>query len=176
MVALIAILFVLAVPVIFFLRHVLGGMVGLYRVVPVNEAHIRILRNSKMIFSARQSKSAYWVIPFITKLHKLPLCNLAIPVNDIKLNDKNMAKFVCDIMCFVNIKDISLAVERLILTDTTKEMGFDFIRLSEDLRAIMESVGRTVTTKQTLLDIYMLHFLGSGHNQGSGAGIPKMGH
>jgi uncharacterized membrane protein YqiK len=130
-------------------------MFGLYRIVPVNESHIRILRNSKTIFSARQGKSAYWVIPFITKLHKLPLCNLAIPVNDIKLNDKNMAKFVCDIMCFVNIKDIGLAVERLILTDTTKEMGFDFIRLSEDLRAIMESVGRTVTTKQTLLDIYM---------------------
>ena len=148
-------LIVIAIPVIYFLRHILGGMVGLYRVVPVNEVHIRILRNSKTIFSSRTGKSAYWIIPFITKLHKLPLCNLAIPVNDIKLNDKNMAKFVCDIMCFINIKDIGLAVERLILTDTSKEMGFDFIRLSEDLRAIMESVGRTVTTKQTLLDIYM---------------------
>jgi flotillin len=146
---------VVAIPVIFVLRHVLGGMVGLYRVVPVNEAHIRILQNTKSIFSSRVGKSAYWVVPFITKLHKLPLCNLAIPVNDIKLNDKNMAKFVCDIMCFINIKDISLAVERLILTDATKEMGFDFVRLSEDLRAIMESVGRTVTTKQTILDIYM---------------------
>ena len=71
------------------------------------------------------------------------------------MNDRDMAKFVCDIMCFINIKDIGLAVERLILTDTSKEMGFDFIRLSEDLRAIMESVCRTVTTKQTLLDIYM---------------------
>ncbi len=148
-------LVVIAIPVIFVLRHVLGGMIGLYRVVPVNESHIRVLQNSKSIFSARTGKSAYWVIPFITKLHKLPLCNLAIPVNDIKLNDKNMAKFVCDIMCFINIKDISLAVERLILTDTTKEMGFDFVKLSEDLRAIMESVGRTVTTKQTILDIYM---------------------
>lgn len=140
---------------IYLLRHILGGMLGLYRVVPVNEAHIRILQNTKSVFSARTGKSAYWVIPFITKLHKLPLCNLAIPVNDIKLNDKDMAKFVSDIMCFVNIKDIDLAVERLILTDTTKEMGFDFTRLSEDLRAIMESVGRTVTTKQSLLDIYM---------------------
>lgn len=149
------VLIVIVVPVLFVLRHVLGGMFGLYRVVPVNEAHIRVLQNTKSIFSARTGKSAYWVIPFITKLHKLPLCNLAIPVNDIKLNDKNMAKFVCYIMCFINIKDISLAVERLILTDTTKEMGFDFVRLSEDLRAIMESVGRTVTTKQTILDIYM---------------------
>ena len=127
----------------------------MYKVVPVNEAHIRILQNSKMTFSARQGKSAYWVVPFITKLHKLPLCNLAIPVNDIKLNDKNMAKFVSDIMCFININNIDLAVERLILTDTEKELGFDFVKLSEDLRAIMESVGRTVTTKQTILDIYM---------------------
>jgi len=139
----------------YLLRHILGGMFGLYRVVPVNEAHIRVLQNTKSVFSARTGKSAYWVIPFITKLHKLPLCNLAIPVNDIKLNDKDMAKFVSDIMCFVNIKNIDLAVERLILTDTTKEMGFDFTRLSEDLRAIMESVGRTVTTKQSILDIYM---------------------
>ena len=139
----------------YFLRHILGGAFGLYKVVPVNEAHIRILQNSKMTFSARQGKSAYWVVPFITKLHKLPLCNLAIPVNDIKLNDKNMAKFVSDIMCFININNIDLAVERLILTDTEKELGFDFVKLSEDLRAIMESVGRTVTTKQTILDIYM---------------------
>jgi flotillin len=141
--------------VLFVIRHVIFGALGLYRVVPVNEAHIRVLQNTKSIFSTRTGKTSYWVIPFITKLHKLPLCNLAIPVNDIKLNDKNMAKFVCDIMCFINIKDIGLAVERLILTDTTKEMGFDFLRLSEDLRAIMESVGRTVTTKQTILDIYM---------------------
>jgi len=139
----------------YFARHILGGMVGLYRVVPVNEAHIRILQNSKSIFSARTNKSAYWVVPFITKMHKLPLCNLAIPVNDIKLNDRDMAKFVSDIMCFINIKNIDLAVERLILTDTTQELGFDFTKLSEDLRAIMESVGRTVTTKQTILDIYM---------------------
>lgn len=143
------------VVLLYFLRHILGGMIGLYRVVPVNETHIRVLQNTKSVFSARVGKSAYWAVPFITKLHKLPLCNLAIPVNDIKLNDKQMAKFVCDIMCFVNIKNIDLAVERLILTDTTQEMGFDFTRLSEDLRAIMESVGRTVTTKQSILDIYM---------------------
>ncbi len=155
MVMIIGVSAAVAVMVLYFLRHVLGGMVGLYRIVPVNETHIRVLQNTKSVFSARTGKSAYWAIPFITKLHKLPLCNLAIPVNDIKLNDKQMAKFVCDIMCFVNIKNIDLAVERLILTDTTQEMGFDFTRLSEDLRAIMESVGRTVTTKQSILDIYM---------------------
>jgi uncharacterized membrane protein YqiK len=146
---------VIAITVSYFLRHIIGGMFGLYRIVPVNEAHIRVMDNKKQVFSCRTNNSAYWVIPFITKLHKLPLCNLAIPVNDIKLNDKDMAKFVTDIMCFVNINNIDLAVERLILTDATREMGFDFVKLSEDLRAIMESIGRTVTTKQTILDIYM---------------------
>lgn len=146
---------IIFIAIFYTCRHIIGGLFGLYKVVPVNESHIRILQNTKSVFSARHGKSAYWVVPFITKLHKLPLCNLAIPVNDIKLNDKNMAKFVCDIMCFININNIDLAVERLILTDTEKELGFDFTKLSEDLRAIMESVGRTVTTKQTILDIYM---------------------
>lgn len=138
------------------IHRLIGGFFGLYKVVPVNETHIRILMNKKDVFCSRDNyRSSYWYIPFITKLHKLPLCNLAIPVNDVKLNDKSMAKFVCDIMCFVNIKNIELAVERLTLTDTREEMGFDFVKLSEDLRAIMESIGRTVVTKQSILEIYM---------------------
>jgi regulator of protease activity HflC (stomatin/prohibitin superfamily) len=145
----------IAISGLFFSKEVLGGIFGLYRVTPVNEAHIRILMNKKDVFSSRTKRTAYWYVPFITKLHKLPLCNLAIPINDIKLNDENMAKFVCDIMCFININNLELAVERLTLTNTQDELGFDLVRLSEDLKAIMESIGRTVTTKQTLLDIYM---------------------
>lgn len=149
------ILGVVVLVIAYFIRQFIGAIFGLYRIVPVNEAHIRVMGNTKKIFSARTKSSAYWIIPFMTKLHKLPLCNLSIPVNDVKLNDKNMAKFVCDIMCFINIANMELAVERLSLTDASREMGFDFQKLSEDLRAIMESVGRTVTTKQTILDIYM---------------------
>ena len=133
----------------------LGGAVGLYKIVPPNEAHIRVMGNRKDIFSHRTGRSAYWITPFITKINRLPLCNLTIPVENIKLNDKNMAKFVCDITCFVNIKDLELASERLLLSDAEKQMGFDFVKLSEDFRAIMESVGRTVVTKQSILDIYM---------------------
>jgi len=146
---------VVGLALCYIIRHIVGGLFNLYRVVPVNEAHIRILKNKKEIFSSRMTKSAYWYVPFITKTHKLPLCNLAVPVSDIKLNDKNMAKFVCDIMCFININNIDLAVERLSLNHSSSDLGFDFVKLSEDLRAIMESIGRTVTTKQTILDIYM---------------------
>lgn len=139
----------------FFTRNIIGGMFGLYRIVPVNEVHIRIMDNKKQIFSSRTGKSSYWVVPFITKLHKLPLSNIDIPTDNIKLNDINMAKFVCDIMCFINIDNIELAVERLTLTSVTSQLGFDDERLGSDLRAIMESIGRTVATKQTILEIYM---------------------
>lgn len=152
---LIAILVLVVLGILFSGRQILGGMFGLYRIIPPNEAHIRIMGNKKDIFSHRAGKSAYWIVPFITKLNRLPLCNLTIPVNDIKLNDKNMAKFVCDIVCFVNIKDLELASERLLLSDAEKEIGFDFVKLSEDFRSIMESIGRTVVTKQGILDIYM---------------------
>ena len=151
----VAILVVVGIILIVLFHRMFGGMLGLYRIIPPNEAHIRILMNKKDIFSHRAGKSAYWYVPFITKLNRLPLSNLTIPVNDIKLNDKNMAKFVCDIVCFVNIQDLELASERLLLSDAEKQMGFDFMKLSEDFRAIMESIGRTVVTKQTILDIYM---------------------
>ena len=128
---------------------------SLYRIVPINEAHIRVMMTKTKIFSSRTQNSAYWFIPIITKLHKLPLSNLAIPVNDVKLNDKDMAKFVTDIMCFVNIENLELAVERLTLTDVSSDLGFSLDRLQEDLKAILESICRTVATKQTIIDIYM---------------------
>lgn len=161
---------------LYFLRHILGGMFGLFRIVPPNEAHIRIMRNKKDIFSIRNGKTSYWLIPFITKLNRLPLSNLTIPVNDIKLNDKNMAKFQCDLVCFVNIKDLELSVERLVLSNLEKEMGFDFVKLSEDFRSIMESIGRTVVTKQTILDIYMnRHLLSDAITKEVGSVFPKWG-
>ncbi|MCG3177226.1 MAG: hypothetical protein MOGMAGMI_02194 [Candidatus Omnitrophica bacterium] len=161
---------------VYFLRHILGGMVGLFRIVPPNEAHIRVLKNRKDIFSIRSGKTSYWFIPFITKLNRLPLHNLTIPVGDIKLNDKNMAKFQCDLVCFVNIKDLNLAVERLVLSSVEKEMGFDFVRLSDDFRSIMESIGRTVVTKQTILDIYMnRHLLSDAITKEVASVFPKWG-
>jgi uncharacterized membrane protein YqiK len=138
--------------------NILGGMVGLYRIVPADEAHVRIMGNSKEVFMSREynkvkKKSAYWVVPFITKITRLPLTNIRIDVPDVKLNDSDMAKFMCDIVCFVNISDPLLAAERTGITVTQKR--YEGVEdLSEDFRAIMESIGRTVGTKQTILEIY----------------------
>jgi len=147
---------VLGVVAGLFLVGVLLVILGLrFIIVPANECHVRIMFNSISYFSKREGKSSYWKIPIITKVHRLPLSNLAVPVNDIKLNDKNMAKFVCDVVCFITIKDLPLAVERLMLTTAQEELGFDFSKLAEDFRAIIESVGRTTVTKSSILEIYM---------------------
>ncbi len=170
------IIFVIVLIPLFFLRHILGGMLGLYRIVAPNEAHVRVLRNTKEIFSIRSGKTCYWYIPFITKLNRLPLSNLTIPVDNVKLNDKNMAKFQCDLVCFVNIQNLELAAERLALSNLEKEMGFDFVKLSEDFRSIMESIGRTVVTKQTILDIYMnRHLMSDAIIKEVGSVFPKWG-
>lgn len=141
------------------LLNMIGGIIGLYRVVPVDESHVRVMFDKKDVFMSREGYNpSYWVVPTVTKIIKLPLTNIRIDVPDIKLNDKNMAKFMCDIICFVNISNPLLAAERTGITFTQtryegKQMNID--SLNNDFRAIMESIGRTVATKQTILDIYM---------------------
>lgn len=149
---------------------IVGGAVGLYKIVPVNEAHVRVMFNKKEVFMSRKKakvdateelkpdteeyKSSYWTIPFVTKVTKLPLSNLRIDAPDIKLNDKNMAKFMCDVVCFVNIDNPILAAERTEITVSAQRYeGIDV--LTEDFKAILESIMRTVATKQSILDVYM---------------------
>lgn len=148
----------------------IGGMVGLYKVVPVNEAHVRVMFDKTEMFSSRvmknekggqqpvEGKRSYWVIPYATKIHRLPLTNIRIDVPDIKLNDKKMAKFVCEIVCFVNIVNPILAAERTDITiakDAYEERLLGVKNVADDLRTIIESLGRSVATKQGILDIYM---------------------
>lgn len=134
--------------------NILGGALGLYKVVPVNEAHVRVMNGKREEFSA-DTKPHYWVIPFITKLQYLPKTNLRIEVPDVKLNDNDMAKFSCDMVCFVRIKDVLLAAERTQLTVLNQEYEDGMGRVAQDFRAILESIGRTVATQQTILELYM---------------------
>lgn len=142
--------------------NIIGGAVGLYRIVPKDEAHVRIMGNKVEVFMSRTVKDktykpSYWIIPFITKIVRLPLTNIRIDVPDVKLNDSNMAKFMSDIVCFVNIENPMLAAERTGIT--VQDMRYEGKKkgvadLANDFSAIMESIGRTVATKQTILDIY----------------------
>lgn len=133
-----------------------GGVLGLYKVVPPNEAHVRVMFDKKEVFMSREGyKPSYWKVPFVTRMTQLPLTNIRIDVPDVKLNDKDMAKFMCDVVCFVNIKNPIEAAERTEIT--TEEIRYEdkLPGIANDFRAVMESVGRTVATKQSILEIYM---------------------
>ena len=141
------------------LLGIVGASLGLYKIVPIDEAHVRIQGNSRKVFMAgmykgKECKSSYWKIPGITRITKLPLSNIRIDVPDTKLNDSDMAKFMCDLVCFVHITDPLLAAERTGLTTEKIRYEGGFKQISEDFRAIMESVGRTTAAKQKILDIY----------------------
>lgn len=140
----------------------IGATLGLYKVVPTDEMHVRIMNNKREIFMSgkyqdKEMPSSYWIMPGVTKISKIPKTNLRIDVPDIKLNDSEMAKFQCDVVCFVRIVDPILASERTGITSSQdrfegKVMGLE--TLASDFRAIMESISRTVATKQTILEIY----------------------
>lgn len=139
--------------------EIIGGMFGLYKVVPTDEAHVRILNNRREVFMSGKykntdMKSGYWVVPGITKLSKLPLTNISIPVEDIKLNDINMAKFVCDVVCFVKIDDPVVASERTGVTVEKERYEDGLENLSNDFRVMVESNARIAAAKQTILEIY----------------------
>jgi uncharacterized membrane protein YqiK len=137
------------------IHKILGGALGFYNIVPINEAHIRVLQGERKVFSNREGyKGEYWTVPFITKMQRLPLTNIRIDVPDVKLHDKEMAQFMCDIVCFVNIDNVTLAAERTTLTAEERYYTESVKVVANDFRAIMESISRTVATNQTLLEIY----------------------
>jgi flotillin len=147
-----------------------GSIFNLYRIVPVNEAHVRVMFNKRDVFMSRAKansksdelrednlldyKPSYWYVPFVTSVTKMPLDNIRIDVDEVKLNDKNMAKFTCDVIVFVNIDNPLLCAERTALTTESVYYEGKMPQVSKDFAAIIESNMRSVTTKFDLLEIF----------------------
>ena len=167
----------------------LAILLGVHKVVPVDEAVIVVNRFGKKEYSSRKEDIIEVSPPQIdkttklvtkpgeykrvhrrqnpeypsygkfTKVHRIPLENLRVEVQGIKLNDSNMAEFQCDVVCFVHINDPMLAAER---TNIGKEKvryedrrgAISESQLAADFRAILEAVCRTTATQQTILEIY----------------------
>lgn len=104
----------------------------------------------------RDPNPVYYKFGPFQQVRKVPLKNVAILVKGIKLNDSNMAKFECDVACFVHVSNPITAVTRVKLTDEGRGMltGLGNLEISEDFEAIIESVSRTAATQQDILDIY----------------------
>jgi flotillin len=128
-----------------------------YTVINPNEAHVVTkLGRGRKVYSPKVdtdgktlAKTAYFYIPFLMKRQTLALTNIKLEINDIELHDKEVAPFLCDVVCWFHVVDPALATERL---DLDHEEG-TFGSVTESLKNLVPAVAREVAMKQEVLDI-----------------------
>lgn len=127
-----------------------------YKVIPANEAHIVVIMGSgSRIYSpvggiSTKAKTAYFFIPFLMKRYVMPLTNVKLDIQDIQLNDMEMAPFEADVVTWLHIEDPVKAAERL---DFSSQNSNVFTGLHQDLQAIVQAIARAASMKQEILDI-----------------------
>lgn len=125
-----------------------------YKVVGSNEAHIVVfMGRGRKIYSpvaaeGVKAKTAYFFFPMVMKRYIMPLTNVKDDIQNIPLNDKEMAPFVCDVVAWLHIEDPVKAAERLDFSS-----GNAFTSLHQDLTAIVQAIARASSMKQEILDI-----------------------
>lgn len=77
----------------------------------------------------------------------MPLTNVKMMVENIDLNDKEVAPFMCDVATWIRISDPKLAAERLNLS-----VGA-FASLEADMVEIVQAIARAVSMQHEILDI-----------------------
>lgn len=133
------------------------AVISTYTVVQPNQAHIVTrLSGGRKVYSpklnqdgSQPNKTAYFYVPGLMKRQILPLTNIKMEINDIELHDKEVAPFLCDVVCWFHIVDPALASERLDLEHREGTFG----SVVESLRLLVPAVAREVAMKQELLDI-----------------------
>lgn len=124
-----------------------------YKVIGSNEAHVVVIMGSgRKIYSpvageGVKAQTAYFFIPFLMKRYIMPLTNVKLDIQDIQLNDMEMAPFECDVVTWLHIKDPVKAAERLDFSTNV------FGTLHQDLIAIVQAIARASSMKQEILDI-----------------------
>ncbi len=125
-----------------------------YKVISPNEAHIIVfMGRGRKIKSPVQKdgvdgRTSYFFIPFLMKRFVMPLTNVKLDINDIPLNDNQVAPFVCDVNTWLHVADPVKAAERLDFNG-----GDVFGSLHKDLAAIVQAIARAAAMKQEILDI-----------------------
>lgn len=130
-----------------------------YQVVDANEAHIVVfMGRGRKVYSPKtldkdgnqlKSKTSYFFFPGFMKRQILPLTNVRMEIDDIHLNDLNVAPFICDVIAWLHIEDPIKAAERL----NFHHDGGMFGSLEEDLHNMVNAIARAAAMKQEVLDI-----------------------
>lgn len=132
-------------------------LMSTYTVVQPNQAHVVTrLSGGRTVYSpkidtagAATHKTAYFYIPGLMKRQILALTNIKMEINDIELHDKEVAPFLCDVVCWFHIVDPALAAERLDLEHRDGTFG----SVMESLTNLVPAIAREVSMKQEVLDI-----------------------
>lgn len=127
---------------------VIAFFAGAYTVVPPHEAHVVVSRGKgRKVYCARTGyESSYWRWPIVQKRAIIPIENVQIPVNDIPLRDRNMAKFEGDVVSWLNIVDPLLAAERIGGRTRIED-------ITSDVQNVIRAVTRNMSMYWTIIDI-----------------------
>jgi len=141
-------------PILLLIAAVAIGLLLLansYTVVPPDEAHVLVSRSKgRKVYCTRAgieyAGSAYWKVPFIQQRAIIPLENIQLAIDDIPLRDKAMAKFLADVVAWLNIDNPLLAAERV-----GKIKGVESV-ISE-VKNVIQAVTRNQSMYWTVVDI-----------------------
>jgi len=135
----------------FIVLIVLGFLRASYSVVPPAEAHVVVTRGKgRRLYCSREGyKSSYWAVPILQKRSILPLRNKQLFIDDIPLRDRDLAKFVCDVVCWINIENPIQAAERI----GEQERIRDFRGIEDDIKNLVKSVTRNSSMKMDLVTL-----------------------
>ena len=146
----------LYVYIIGFIALLIFILASLYRVVPADFADVVIQSGKTRVYSPHKQyspdgKSAYFQIPswfFLFRLgmqvHRIPLKIIPINVPNFLAFDKDRARFVCDIITYVVVKDP---------VEAAKRFAGDLRVLNEQISVIVQSTTRDVTTKKAIREV-----------------------
>jgi flotillin len=144
----------------------LGLLKSMYVVVPPNEAHVVVTRSKgRKVYCTREglikgalgedgqpkigtsyAGSSYWKIPIIQVVVKIPLENMQISIEGIPLRDQNMAKFLGDVVAWLNVTDPLMASERIGSRVNLEE-------INQDVRNAIQAVTRNESMYSSIIDI-----------------------
>ena len=145
----------------------------IYAVVPPHLAHVVVTMNrGRKIYMSKElvndkgvvikHSSSYIYIPFLMQRSIMPLENIKLEIRNISLRDKDIAKFRCDVVCWVTIADPILAAERLgkLWHERAGHKIPDGVAISStypqieaDVKALIESVSRATAMEHDVIEL-----------------------
>ena len=131
-------------------------LANLYTIVPADFADVVIQGGKMSVYSSHkdyntEGKSAYFHIPrwfFMFNMgmvvHRMPLKIISIEVPNFLAFDKDRARFICEIICYVHVTEPLVAAKRF---------SGDVEEMQSQVSLIVQAITRDVTTKKPIREI-----------------------